>query len=103
MLTCFSIICTFHDINYLMKLKLTSNLLCLPGTSIAVMSAKDLNCALVWSCRYVRTGKTPSGAMSISNSLLLVTCVCCTYFGKTLPMYSPYSDNLLRTGSSEVV
>lgn len=42
--------------------------------STAVKSAKDLNCALVWSLRKVSTGMTPSGWIQISNSLKQDTC-----------------------------
>lgn len=53
---------------------LTSKRFCRVGISTAVKSAKDLNCALVWSLRKVSTGMTPSGWIQISNSLKQDTC-----------------------------
>lgn len=78
----------------------TSNLFSLLGTSMAVMSANDLNWAFVWSLKKVMTGRIPSGAMSTSNSFKWFTWVHWTYLGKMLPTYSPYFVNCARTGSS---
>lgn len=52
----------------------TSKRYCRDGTSTAVKSAKDLNWALVWSRRKVRTGMIPSGWIKSSSSLKQVTC-----------------------------
>lgn len=51
----------------------TSKRYCRDGTSTAVRSAKDLNWALVWSRRKVRTGMIPSGWIKSSSSLKQVT------------------------------
>lgn len=51
----------------------TSKRYCRDGTSTAVRSAKDLNWALVWSRRKVRTGMIPSGWIRSSSSLKQVT------------------------------